>query len=234
MKRMWGTKWVVLAVVLAAGSLCAADGEEGFKSLFNGKDLTDWDGDTKLWAVKDGAIVGETTKENPAKGNTFLIWKGGTVKDFELRVAFKLEGSNNSGIQYRSKDLGKWVVGGYQCDLNGNFPNMCKLYDEKGKRGRMAMAGEKVTTDATGKKNITGAVPELEKLKTALKPKEWNEATIICRGNHIIQKLNGIVSVDVTDDDEKGRSMSGIVALQIHAGGPMKISFKDIRVKELP
>jgi hypothetical protein len=223
----------LLALTLSVGIADAAD-DDGFKSLFNGKDLTGWDGNPKLWSVKDGAIVGQTTKENPIKGNTFLILKDATYKDFELRAICKLEG-NNSGIQYRSKvaDPANWVVGGYQCDINSGPDNMCKLYQER-MRGRIGMPGEIVTMDEAGKKNVTGASPDAEKLKTAEKKGDWNEITIIARGNHLIQKLNGLVAVDLTDNDAKGRTMDGIIALQIHAGEPMTISFKEIKIKELP
>jgi len=220
---------IVILTVLAL-PLCAAEAD-GFKELFNGKDLTGWDGETKLWTVQDGAIVGETTKANPSKGNTFLVWKGGEPKDFELRCMFKLEGGNNSGVQYRSKATG-FVLAGYQCDLNYGFPQMAKLYHEKG-RGRICMAGEKVTMDAAGKKVITGETPEIEKLKTADKKGEWNECVVIARGNHIVHKINGVVAIDFTDDHEAGRSFSGLLGLQIHGGAPMKISFKDIKLKEL-
>jgi len=206
--------------------------DDDFKQLFNGTDLTGWEGETKLWSVKDGAIVGETTKENPAKGNTFLIWKGGTVKDFELHVMFRLTGSNNSGIQYRSKDLGKFVCSGYQYDINSGFPQMGKLYEEKGSRQRMAMGGEQVTFNAAGKK-VTGEVGPPDKLKTAEKTKEWNEAVIIARGSRLIHKINDVVTIDLTDDDAAKHALVGILGLQIHAGAPMKIEFKDIRYKEL-
>src|SRR5262245_35659542 len=115
-----------LALSIAACSLASlplatsgppVQGAEEFRSLFNGKDLAGWDGDPKFWSVKEGAITGMTTPENPAKGNTFLIWRGGTLKDFELRLQFRIQGGN-SGVQYRSKDLGKWVVSGYQADID--------------------------------------------------------------------------------------------------------------------
>src|SRR5207302_511513 len=105
-------------------SVNAADPEPGFKSLFNGKDLSGWEGLPQFWSVEDGAITGRTTKENPAKGNTFLIWKGGDVDDFELRLSYKLvpggsHGFANSGVQYRSKiaDPSYFVAGGYQGDM---------------------------------------------------------------------------------------------------------------------
>ena len=107
----------VLSCVLSmspAGLWAASDGA-GYRSLFNGKDLLGWDGNPKFWSVRDGTITGQTTAENPTQGNTFLIWRLGTVEDFELHLSYRIVGGN-SGIQYRSKDLGNWVVGGYQAD----------------------------------------------------------------------------------------------------------------------
>ncbi len=97
--------------------------ESGMKPIFNGEDLSGWDGDLRLWSVKDGVIHGETTPENKANGNTFIIWKGGETKDFELRLSFRCNATNNSGIQYRSKHItddkvrNKWVVRGYQHEI---------------------------------------------------------------------------------------------------------------------
>ena len=93
------------SVVFAAEPQTAPEEKPGMRSLFNGKDLTGWDGDLRLWSVKDGVIHGETTKENAAKGNTFLIWQEGETKDFELRLSFRCNATNNSGIQYRSEHL---------------------------------------------------------------------------------------------------------------------------------
>jgi hypothetical protein len=214
--------------------------EEGFKSLFNGKDLTGWDGNTELWSVADGAIKGETTTEKKAKGNTFLVWRDGKTTDFHLKCKFKLEGSNNSGVQYRSVENPKWVMIGYQCDLQYGAENMCKLYHEKNPRGRVCMAGEVVVMEPsadpkkpTAGKKVTGPTPDAEKLKTITKKGDWNECEVIAKGNHVIHKINGVVAVDFTDNDEKNRCMEGLLALQIHAGAPMTIYFKDIEFKEL-
>src|SRR4051812_33144851 len=131
--------------------------------LFNGKDLTGWDGDARLWSVKDGVVRGETSKEKPAKGNTFLIWKDGTLKDFDLRLSFRMNASNNSGIQYRSRHIAEgkvnnpWVVRGYQHELRNEtkFPNTpCFIYDEGGKRGRLCLVGERVVWTADNKKDV--------------------------------------------------------------------------------
>ena len=204
--------------------------EEKPQSLFNGKDLTGWDGDPRLWSVQDGAITGLTTQEKPAQGNTFLLWRGGTLKDFELRLAWRLE-NHNSGIQYRSKDCGKWVVHGYQADIDESNTYTGILYEEGG-RGIVATVGQKVTVGPDGKPKVTGTVSDPKDVKAAIM-KDWNEYVITARGNHLVQKINGIVTVDVTDDDEKGRAMEGILAFQLHAGPPMKVQFKDIMLKVL-
>src|ERR1041384_5403231 len=107
----------LLAVGMVPTSpVSAAENEPGFKSLFNGKSLAGWDGDPKFWSVQDGAITGTTTKENPTKGNTFLIWRNGEVDDFELKLEYRIV-NGNSGIQYLSREMGKWVIGGYQADF---------------------------------------------------------------------------------------------------------------------
>ena len=206
-----------------------ARGAKGAKAIFNGKDLTNWDGDPRFWSVQDGAMTGITTKETPTRGNTFIIWRGGVLKDFELHVAWRLE-NHNSGIQYRSKDRGKWVVHGYQADMDGSGTYTGILYEEGG-RGIVARVGRKVTVGPDGKPKVTGTVSDPKKVKDAIKLKDWNQYVIIGRGNHLVQKINGIVTVDVTDEDEKRRAMEGILAFQLHAGGPMKVQFKDIMLQ---
>lgn len=218
-----------LFVLLAAfASMAQAQSE---KALFNGKDLAGWDGDPKLWSVQDGVITGQTTKENPTKGNTFLIWKGGTPKDFELRLMWKIEGGN-SGVQYRSKDMGNWVSGGYQADIDSSHTYTGILYEERG-RGIVAKQGKKVTLLPDRKTEVTGDVSDPAKIKESIKKDGWNEYVIICKGNKLVQKLNGIVTVEVTDENEKDRMMEGILALQLHAGPPMKVQFKEITLKEI-
>jgi len=214
--------------------------ESGFESLFNGKDLTGWDGNPKLWSVKDGAITGQTTAENPAPGNTFLIWTKGTVADFELRCSFRLvpgdsEGFANSGIQYRSKvlDPANWVVGGYQADMEAGPNYTGILYEERMSRQIMALRGEKVVWDKDCKKQVVGSVGSAADIEGSLKKGDWNDYVIIAQGNHLQQFVNGKQTVDVTDDCESKRSMSGVLALQLHAGHPMMAQFKNIRIKTL-
>jgi hypothetical protein len=212
---------------------------DGFKTLFNGKDLTGWDGNPELWSVQDGVIVGQTTQEKVAKGNTFLIWQGGDLKDFELHASVKIE-AGNSGVQYRSKNLGNWSMAGYQCDVripayDRADPKNCtgKIYSEREGRGQMALGGEKAVYEKDGKKTVTGQVNEVEKITKALDQGQWRELVIIAKGNQIVQKVNGETVCELTDEDEGKRALSGQLGLQIHAGNPMKVSFKDIQLKEL-
>ncbi len=220
-----------LAVAMVVVVCPRAADEDGFKSIFNGKDLTGWDGNPKFWSVRDGAITGETTKENPTPGNTFLIWRDGKVDDFELRLKFKIIGGN-SGIQYRSKEEPNWVVGGYQADFEAGKTYSGILYEERG-RGILALRGQKVTIPEGGKPQTTGSVGESAAIQAAIKPEDWNDYVIVARGNHLVHKINGLTTVDVTDEDKVKRAMSGLLAFQVHAGPPMTVQFKEIQLKRL-
>jgi 3-keto-disaccharide hydrolase len=232
---------LMILALLGLGSVnsFAAEAEPGFESIFNGKDLTGWDGDPRLWSVKDGAIHGETTAENAAKGNTFLIWQDGKLKDFELRLSFRCNATNNSGIQYRSQHVeggNKWIAKGYQHEIRNEnkFPNISGfIYDEKGPRGRMAFIGETTTWSADGKKTIAdkkfldeAGFQELFKLDG------WNDVVIKAEGHHLQHFMNGKLIMDCTDNDPRGYQ-EGILAVQLHAGKPMWVEFKDIRLKQM-
>jgi putative heme-binding domain-containing protein len=218
---------VALVVCCFVSAVHAAD--DGFVELFNGKDLSGWDGDKTLWSVEDGAITGKTDGKIPY--NKFLIWNGGVLKDFELHLQFRLEGDNNSGVQYRSlhlKDAGEFVVGGYQADIHPNPPYTAMLYDERG-RGILGERGQKVVVGADGKRDVSKLEGTVEKVDLA----KWNDLVIIGRGNHIVHKLNGQVALDITDNQEKDRDLEGVLAFQVHAGPAMKAQFRNIRLKTL-
>lgn len=230
------------ALAVAAEPVVAPAEAEGMKQLFNGKDLTGWDGDPRLWSVKDGVIHGETTAENPAKGNTFLIWKDGTTKDFELRLSFRCNAANNSGIQYRSKHItdGKvgnnWVVRGYQHELRNEntLPNVSGfIYDEGGKRGRICLIGEQVTWEADGKKVVKSDLIDADSFKKLMKVDDWNDVVIIARGKHVQHYLNGRLVIDFTDNHPELALTEGVLAVQLHAGKPMWAEFRNIRIREL-
>lgn len=214
----------------------------GMQALFNGKDLTGWDGDPRLWSVRDGVIHGETTERNKAQGNTFLIWKEGKVHDFELRLSFRCNATNNSGIQYRSKHIteGKvgnaWVVRGYQHEIRNEnmLPNVSGfIYDEGGKRGRICLAGEHAVWEASDGKKVISNLLDAEEFRQLMKVDQWNDVVIIARGNHMQHYLNGKKILDFTDKDPELALLDGILAVQLHAGEPMWVEFKNIRLSHL-
>lgn len=208
--------------------------------LFNGKDLSGWDGDPRLWSVRDGVIHGETTAENVAKGNTFLIWQGGDVGDFELRFSFRCNATNNSGVQYRSKRIAdttapnQWVVRGYQHEVRNEnkLPNVSGfIYDEgggAGGRGRICQAGEQATWEAEGKK-VAGTLIGQDEFAKLMRLDDWNDVVIIAEGNRVRHYLNGRLILDFTDQHPKALS-DGVLALQLHAGKPMWAEYRNIRL----
>ncbi|QJE96460.1 3-keto-disaccharide hydrolase [Luteolibacter luteus] len=218
----------------------------GETKLFNGKDLTGWEGNTKLWSVEDGAITGKTSDSGETKigHNTFLIWKGGTVGDFELTFKYRIE-KGNSGVQYRSKELPKGdfgpIVAGYQADFEAGKTYSGILYEERG-RGILAQRGQKTSIDAVEKNpadpksqdfkvNVTGEVGKSDDIQASIKDEQWNEYKIVAKGNHVQHFINGKQTIDVTDNDAAHAPKEGILALQIHAGPAMVVQFKDLVLK---
>ena len=232
----------LIAPLFALVALCACVTAED-KQLFNGKDLTGWKG-LDFWTVEDGCITGRTTKEKPTKGNTFLVWEG-EVADFELTLQYKVVDANgksekfgNSGIQYRSKvfDAKKYVVGGYQADFEAGKTYSGILYEEKG-RGILAKRGEKVVVKegADAKKpkiEVTGSLGKTDEIQAKIKAEAWNEYRVVAKGGHLQHFINGVQTVDVTDETAVG-AKKGVLALQLHAGDPMTVQFKDIVLKEI-
>jgi hypothetical protein len=241
--------WFLLTVLLAPASLLAADSSgtappepAEMQSLFNGKDLAGWDGDPRLWSVKDGVLRGETTAENPAKGNTFILWTKGTTKDFDLRLSFRCNAANNSGIQYRSKHItddkvsNKWVVRGYQHELRNEteLPSVAGfIYDEGGKRGRICLVGEEATWEKDGKKLVKNDLIDQAGYAKLFKLDDWNDVVIVAKGNHIQHYLNNRLVLDFKDNSPDQALTEGILALQLHAGKPMWVEFKNIRIRDL-
>lgn len=204
--------------------------QDGFLPLFNGRDLTGWEGDPKLWKVENGAIVGLCTGPDSPELNTFLIWRGGTVQDFELRATVRILGDNNSGIQYRSKPLpenGPWAITGYQCDIHPAAQHNGMTYEEKG-RGIFGLNGQSVVLDPQGQRWL---VAERDPVQADVS--QWNEYTIIARGNHLIHQINGQITSELTDYDEQGRALEGLLAIQLHRGNAHTVHVKDIRLKIL-
>ena len=253
-----------LALAFSAFASLSFAADTGFKSLFNGKDLSGWEGKNNLWSVRDGAITGQTKSEaDLPTANTFLVYKDSQPANFELRMKVKLTAQNdkaqaNSGVQYRSKviDAAEFIVGGYQADIdNGRYIGM--LYEERG-RGIVMQPGQKVRISAakaddaksdaaksdSGKKGkqkqpkasveVVATVTTAEQLKEAYKFGEWTDLVIIAKGNHLQHFVNGKLAADVTDNDPAFSPKSGVIALQLHRGPPMTVQFKDIQLKTLP
>ena len=200
----------------------------GSKVFFNGKDLSGWKGSDKFWSVKDGVIHGSTHK-NRTSGNTFLILDAEDVEDFHLVYEARCFG-NNSGVMYRSKVVNekKFVMAGYQCDLHPKPAFLAMLYGEKmGPRGIIIKRGQKMEIDKNGKKKIISS-EEATKVDIT----KWNTYEIICKGNHLIHKVNGKVAIDLIDND-KSKLLKGKIGLQLHRGKKMKVDFRNIKLKRL-
>jgi hypothetical protein len=214
------------------------DDRTGFESIFDGRSLKGWDGDPAFWRAEGGAIVGESTEQKPLEHNTFLIWRGGEPADFELKVQFRLN-STNSGVQIRSVqlppdgDVGKWVLKGYQADIDFANQYTGQIYEERG-RGFLAMRGQAVYVPDGGLPKVIGHLQQsADELKALIKTNDWNQLHLIARGNTTIQILNGAVTSVVIDDDSKNRALRGLLGFQIHTGDPMKVEFRNIWLKKL-
>jgi hypothetical protein len=237
---MQSIRTLALLAVLALPSL-AED-----ISIFNGTDLTGWEGNKDLWSVKEGTITGITPPDpaDPTNGsikhNTFLVWKGGTVGDFELTFQYRIE-KGNSGVQYRSKELAPGafgpIISGYQADFEAGKTYSGILYEERG-RGILAKRGEKtvIKPGADGKKPVVeqaGTVGVSADIQAAIKSEDWNEYKIIAKGNHVQHFINGMQTIDVTDEDAANAPKEGLLALQIHQGPPMVVQFKSFKLTTL-
>jgi hypothetical protein len=210
----------------------------GFESIFDGSSMKGWDGDPAFWRVANGALTGQSSADNPVKQNTFLIWRGGSPKDFELKVEYRLS-ATNSGIQIRSEqmpagpDVGKWVMKGYQADIDAENQFTGQIYEERG-RGFLAMRGQATYIPDGGKPKVIGNLQQTpDELKALIKSGEWNQVHLIARGSTIIQILNGAVMSMVVDEDLKNRQLGGLIGFQMHVGPPMTVEFRNIWLKSL-
>lgn len=201
-------------------------------SLFNGRDLTGWTGRSDLWSVEEGAIVGQTSDDRPIDANTFLIYEGDVPGDFELQAKFKIQGGN-SGIQYRSRivDAEKFIVGGYQADIDDSLQYAGINYDERG-RGILAQRGTRTTIlpDGTKQPEVFADANELGKV---IRPGEWNDYRIVANGNTMEHYINDTLMSAVIDRQQEEAERDGVLALQLHRGPAMRVAFKDFRVRTL-
>lgn len=224
---------------------------DGSRQLYKGGSLAGWSGDPTVWRAEGDTIVGQSTPERPLNKNSFLTWTGGKLADFELRLKFRLTGGEdaNGGIQFRSQSIDDGQgIKGYQADIDnaGNYVGV--LWDEHG-RGLLGPHGVKAVYDRAGGKS-EARFAEAAQVKNAFKKGDWNEYVITAAGEHITLSLNGVTTTKVIDrtftelkpdgapvndqQPKEQRELYGLLALQLHSGGPTKIEFKDIRLKALP
>ena len=205
-----------------------------FRSLFDGKTLDGWEGDRTIWSVRNGAITGQTTADTKLKENNFLVWKD-QVEDFELRLKFRMEGGN-SGIYYHARKRpagqtqGDPLVGTQaDFDASGRWTGVIMEYLL---RGVLAERGQKVLIDEKGKKQVVGSLGDPKKLLEAVKIREWNDYVVVAKGGRVVLTINGVTMCELEDRDPK-RLVHGWLGLQVHAGPPMLVQFKDVFLRRL-
>ena len=226
---------LTLMVCLVCSTIVAdqpQDGDAKVTVLYDGGDLSGWKGRSDLWSAENGEIVGRTVQGKPIKGNTFLIWEGGQPDNYELTAEFKIEGGN-SGIQYRSQvvDEEKFVVAGYQADIDFGNRFAGILYEEKG-RGILAVRGQHVTIDSNGKKSVE-KFGDADDLAKSIRPGQWNDFRVVADGNHLQHFINGTKTMELIDQQTEHAATTGVIALQLHAGPPMTVRFKNIKIRAL-
>ena len=218
------------------------ENHDGYEQIFDGTSLKGWDGDPKYWRAEGGAIVGETTADKKLEENTFIIWRGGEPADFELKLEYRIN-ATNSGIQIRSTHLppgtvtadgpvaGKWVLKGYQADIDiaNRFTGM--FYEERGRQFLARRGQFSYIPEGGGPRVVAALQTTADALQGVIKNNDWNQVHIIARGNLITEILNGHVTSIVLDDDTKGRALKGLLGLQLHVGDPMKVEFKNVWLK---
>jgi hypothetical protein len=192
-----------------AGAAIARPAEEGFTPLFDGQSLAGWEGDTLLWVVEDGMLIGRSPR---ISYNDFLATEK-SFSNFVLRLQVQLvNNAGNSGVQFRSQRVrGSMEMIGYQADIGPTYWG--NLYDESRRRANLAVADPKA-------------------LDRALKPTDWNEYEIHAEGPRVVLKINGTTTVDYTETDSSIEP-SGRIAVQLHSGPAFEVRFRDIRIQEL-
>ena len=226
--------------------------EEGFVRIFDGKTLNNWEGDSTYWRVENGNLVGEITPQTLLKTNSFIVWKGGEPADFELKGEFNITEKGNSGINYRSEKLTDipFALKGYQADIDGDNRYTGQNYEERG-RTTLAYRGQitsinpqsgnqkqedfktKIKNNAWSDLKITGTLGDSDSLKTKIKRQDWNSFHLMIKGNRLKHYINDILMSDVTDNDVVNGKSKGIIGVQVHVGPPMKVQYRNLRLKQL-
>jgi hypothetical protein len=215
--------------------LCTAlpAAEDGFESIFDGT-LKNWDGDPVYWKAENHTLIGEVRPDTLLKRNTFIIWRGGELGDFELKLEYRVSAEGNSGINYRSVEVPgvKWALKGYQDDIDGKDQWSGQNYEERG-RTFLAYRGQSVVLKPGAKPEVTKVLDDRAELQKKVLKEDWNQVHIIAKGNIMQHFTNGVLMSEVRDEDPEKRMMKGLLGVQVHVGPPMKVEYRNIRVKRL-
>ena len=242
---------LLLLLIFVGGKAISQNSEQGFVAIFDGKTLTNWEGDPTYWRVENGNLVGEITSATLLKTNSFIVWKGGEPADFELKGEVNITEKGNSGINYRSERLTDvpFALRGYQADIDGANRYTGQNYEERG-RTTLAYRGQitsinaqtepstpesvraKVKNNAWTDLKITGSLGNTDSLKTKIKNEDWNTFHLIIKGNRLLHYVNGILMSDVTDNDLINGKSKGFLGVQVHVGPPMKVQYRNLRLKQ--
>jgi hypothetical protein len=213
-----------------------AEGDEpGFRPIFDGKTLEGWEGDSKYWRASDGIMTGKITPETIIKSNTFIIWRGGEPENFELKVDYRITSGGNSGVNYRSvvvpdsvTPANRFAMRGYQCDIDGQNRYTGNNYEEKG-RLFLSVRGQLTHVTGTRRPVILSRLGENQELASRIN-EGWNAVHIVARQNLLIHNINGQLMSMVIDDDPR-RERKGLIGVQVHVGGPMKVEYRNWRIR---
>jgi hypothetical protein len=222
------------AAAQPAGRPIATNAESGFEQIFNGQSLAGWEGDTNYWRAENGCLVGEVTPDRLLKQNSFIVWRGGETRDFELKVEYRVSARGNSGINYRSvmATNGPWAMRGYQADIDGANKYTGQNYEEKG-RTFLALRGEVTRLEEGKPPQVIASLGDTNGLLSAIRKEDWNEYHLVVSGNILTHILNGRVMSVVIDEDAGHRRFDGRLGVQVHVGPPMKIEYRNFRLKQL-
>ncbi len=225
--------------------------DDGFVSIFDGKSLNGWTGDSIYWRVENGILTGEITPETILSRNTFIIWQNGTPENFELKLEYRISEGGNSGINYRSEEIPDipFALRGYQFDIDGKNNYTGQNYEER-RRTTLAYQGQTVVLNPLPDSLSNVPVSDLVKnnawtkaeivelanvneLKSNIKSNDWNSCHLVVNGNNMKHFLNGVLMSEVTDNDVIHSRKQGLIGVQVHVGPPMKVEFRNIQLKIL-
>jgi hypothetical protein len=240
----------LLLVVFTPGIPVNDFQQDGFKSIFNGKSLDGWEGDPLYWRVENGCLVGEVTPTTLLQRNSFITWTGGSTQDFELILEYRVSKSGNSGINYRSELIKElpFALRGYQADIDGANQYTGSNYEER-RRTTLAAVGQAVVVkpfpvDTSSSKfeeyitnnswtaiEVTRSLGNSDSLRGLIKAETWNQLHLLVKGYRMQHFVNGVLMSEVTDNDSIHRRASGLLGVQVHVGPPMKVEFRNIRIR---